>query len=801
MVVALIRRHLWTLCSAAAVVLLAVALLNPTGGPAPAPAVLVLDRSASIDAGMNAAELRWTAHATGAVVGFAADAQSLPADPAVVRARTPAGPDAEDTDIADGLRAALASTPVNGRVIVVTDGQQTAGDALSQIAAARLRGVHVDAALLGRRVVDAAVSRIAAPADVHQGDTIALTVTVDATARVPGQLTVRRDDAAKPDSQVIQMRDGETPYTLSYTATTPGWHSFTVAVHLHGDEVPQNDALSVAVHVGPPPRVAVVTAGRASAVAPILSARGARVQTLAPAALPATAAGYAALDALVLEDLPADELSPAQLAALDGAVRTGGLGVLALGGPSSYSLGGYARSPLQRILPVTSLVPGDLQRRNVALELVLDRSGSMADLSAGVPKIQMAQRAARQTLAFVAHHRDELGITDFDIAPHTLVPMQRVAPGARELAVGRRIDSLQADGGTDIYLALRSGLADILKSSAHNRHMILLTDGISQPHDYRALLQQFAAHHVSVATVALGTDVDAPLLRAIAQATGGNFYQTSDARKLPRIFIKETRLSAKPVQVRGDLSVSVAASAPAIRSLAGREIPGVTGNVITQLRPGAQADLVAHGGTATAAPALAQWQYGTGRVIAWTPGLGPPWGTAWLREPAVWNDAVRWAARADTPPPPVTVRSGAGTSLTLDLTGLGGAAAAVIPGRISTDTGTRRVSFTATSPGIYTAVTRPPLTPGIHALTLGLPGASASRLVAVPYPAEFLPPRPGAGVLGQVVTETGGRFLGPADYGAIGGGGSSPWRWPVAAALVLFAAGVAGRMLPRRRQV
>ncbi len=34
-------------------------------------------------------------------------------------------------------------------------------------------------------------------------------------------------------------------------------------------------------------------------------------------------------------------------------------------------------------------------------------------------------------------------------------------------------------------------------------------------------------------------------------------------------------------------------------------------------------------------PALAQWGYGTGRVISWTPGLGAPWAADWTPQTAM----------------------------------------------------------------------------------------------------------------------------------------------------------------------
>ena len=209
----------WHLASLGALVALLVALAGPSTGGGGHDAVLVLDRSASIDSAIDATELRWVGHAPGGrVVTYAAGAQTLPAQTTAVQRSSPRGPAAEDSDPSAGLAAAIAAAEPEGRVVVVGDGEQTAGDALDAVAAARLRHVAVDAAVLRSHLVDASVTRISAPSVVRQGDTVSLTVTLRASARVPGQLTVRRD-GGDPDSQVVQLRDGETPITLAYTAT------------------------------------------------------------------------------------------------------------------------------------------------------------------------------------------------------------------------------------------------------------------------------------------------------------------------------------------------------------------------------------------------------------------------------------------------------------------------------------------------------------------------------------------------------------------------------------------------------
>jgi uncharacterized membrane protein len=82
-------------------------------------------------------------------------------------------------------------------------------------------------------------------------------------------------------------------------------------------------------------------------------------------------------DAVMLQDIDAVEykLEP-YLPALEAYVRSGG-GIIMVGGPSAFSGGGYAGSPLERVLPVS-----------------LPRSGEPYDLRAFVPAYTPAGRAA-----------------------------------------------------------------------------------------------------------------------------------------------------------------------------------------------------------------------------------------------------------------------------------------------------------------------------------------------------------------------------------------------------------------------
>lgn len=784
-----------------ALALLAGALAQPELREAQRPTVLLLDRSASVDAAGRERERAWTAQAREEgcaapcrTVAFAGSSTLLPAGAPATRVALAPG-----TDLEQAVRLGLARVPDGGRLVVLGDGMQTTGDVLATAAEARRHQVKVDVAPLAPTRLDAAVTRLDAPPAVRAGDPLVLQAAIRSNRAGTATITLLLDGRTAA-RQRVRLRAGDTPLPLAVRAPAAGWHDYELRVALPGDAVSANDRLWAAVDVQRAPRVLLASASGRSALAGRLAAGGLTVTQRAAAALPATPAAYVTADTVVLDDVSATALGTARQSALVAAVRDGGLGLVVSGGPHSFSLGRYARSPLERALPVTSRIPGRQQRRNVALELVLDRSGSMLDLGGDVPKIDEVRAAARTAAQFTARHEDELGIVTFDATPSILVPFGRVGSAAAATAIERRIDGITADGGTNIEAALAAGLKEIERSRTPYRHIILLTDGISNPADgYTELVKRLVRERIIVSAVAVGTGAD-QRLAGIAKATGGRYHVTADARQLPRIFAAEAARTAQPVHVEGQLAVSVGAPSPIVSSLSGQPLPPVRQNVITVRRPGAQQTLLVQGRGDREDPGLSQWQYGLGRVAAWTPGVSVAWAGTWATKDAVWQDAARWAQRpvalaALTPtvtadePRQVVLDPAAATGRPLDLATVAGSLSG--PGG-----GATTLRFTQTAPSRYAAPATT-VTPGIHAFAVVAgDGAAPTRgLLAVPYAPEHRLAPAASSPLGQLAARTDGRVLDASRPDALGGSVVVLWTWLAAAALLVFLGGVFGRLL------
>jgi uncharacterized protein YegL len=796
------RRRVAIGLQVASLVLVAVALFDPSTGSPPRPTTLVLDRSLSIDPAAAKAESAWLGASSGCgedchVVQFGGGAELTGADPLP---STPGGSvEGRQSNLGGALELALARTPEGGRVVLLSDGRQTAGEPLALAAAARRRGVDLDTVALTDEPDDAAITRLQVPPALHGGDPLSLEVTVRSTFASPALLTVRRNGATV-GHQRVDLGTGDNPFLFSVRAPLhPGSYGYEVEIHSPHDSRAANNSLGATVRVGRAPRI-LVAGAPGSTAAEMMEADGFAVTAVPPAALPKAAAGYAGVDAVVLEDVSAEELGSPRAKALDAAVRGRALGLLALGGDHSFSLGKYYKSPLEDALPVKSLVPGKLQRKNVAVELVLDRSGSMINEVGGVPKIAMAQAAARGAVGFLAKHRDQLGVVTFDIAPKNLVPLTRVEAGNAE-ALEDQIDTLRADGGTNIYKGLAAGVKEIERSTAQDRHIILLTDGISEPGSYARLLPGLKKGKISVASVALGAEADFKLLKEIAAATGGNYYATENARELPKIFSKETRLNARTVRLRGRIGVSAGDPSPITGSLVGQQLPPLGGNVVTVLKPGAEAALLGQDKDHPPDPALAQWQYGAGRVATWTPGLTPESAGEWLGRPRLFQDAARWAERG-VAPPPLTPNLAPGDQRELEVapTTVGGRPIALrgLKGTLTAaGGGTTPLRFEESAAGRWTAPL-PELPGGEYEYALASRGAgSLAGKLAVPYPAEFRLGRIDTTPLGPLAAAAGGTTLGAGDAGALEGSSHHLWWLFAALALACFLVGAVLRLLGR----
>jgi len=230
--------------------------------------------------------------------------------------------------------------------------------------------------------------------------------------------------------------------------------------------------------------------------------------------------GYSAV---ILENVPAEKIGTRGMETLASWVRASGSGLMVTGGKQSYGPGGYYKSPLEPVLPVSMELRQEHRKLALAIVVALDRSGSMAvPVGGGKVKMDLANLGAAQVLDLLGP-MDEFGCLAVDTVAHTIAEL---GPVADKGPVRDRILRIQSmGGGIYVYEALAASAQMIQKANAGTKHIILFADAADaeEPGRYAALLEQTRKAGITVSVIGLGTpaDKDAELLADVARRGGG----------------------------------------------------------------------------------------------------------------------------------------------------------------------------------------------------------------------------------------------------------------------------------------
>jgi len=618
-------------------VILALADLRLTRPAEQLAVVFLLDRSESLDAPAREWQEGWVREALrqagpkdqAGVVVFGLDAvveRSVRPARGQQDERMTSVVDPQGTDLASALRLAQASFPADcsRRIVVLSDGRPTAGDALTEARLAAAHGTEVWTAIPPARAgQEVLVRSLEVPNQPTLGQPFDVRITVQSDQEATAVLSLTADEREVARREV-DLRPGPNVFLVPQRRDRPGPVRYEVRIQSRGDPHAGNNRASALALVGGRSRVLFVTAeqARPGPLPDLLRAAGMEVRVAASGALPRSAAEFAGYSGIIFSDVPALEVSESRMETLRQVVTEAGVGFAMLGGASSFGAGGWYRTPIESILPVDMDLRRNRRGAVLALALVLDKSGSMGEREGSVTRLAMAREAALAASSLLGE-QDQVGAVAFDSAARWVVPMQRhdnPAQAAAELA------SLEAGGGTDLFPALKQALEALEPLDVPLKHAIVLSDGRTEPGDFTSLAKRAHQARISLSTVAIGGDADLQFLRDLAEQTGGRSYLADQATLLPRIFTRETILASRAAFGEKAFQARLGASHPALRNLTVEGAPELRGYNLTTLRP-APARMLLRGPEDD--PLLAVGRAGLGRTAAWTSDAGHRWAASW----------------------------------------------------------------------------------------------------------------------------------------------------------------------------
>jgi hypothetical protein len=431
------------------------------------------------------------------------------------------------------------------------------------------------------------------------------------------------------------------------TAPAVGSIRYELSIDVGPDPVPENNRAVVMVGVQGAKPLLHLSPNATSAYGDLLRAGGLEVTTRKADGTGLSLAELSAYDGLLLENVTASKVGASSLGTVAAWVRETGAGLVMTGGRNSYGPGGYFRSELDPLLPVSMELRREHRKLRLAIAVALDRSGSMgAPAGLGRTKMDLANLGTVQVLDLLSDD-DELGVLAVDSSPHEIVGMARVgsvrAHRSRILGIGSQ------GGGIFVYEALQGAAGMLLGAQAGTRHIILFADAADseEPGDYVNLVGKCREAGITVSVVGLGTeaDPDAELLKDIAKRGDGRCLFTADASEIPRLFAQDTFAVARSTFVQDPTEVAATGEMATLFEQPLGSPPALGGFNLCYLRPGA--NLAVRTVDEYEAPVVAFWQAGLGRALCFT---GEADGTfsgplaKWSQVGAFHTGLVRWAS-------------------------------------------------------------------------------------------------------------------------------------------------------------
>ncbi len=195
------------------------------------------------------------------------------------------------------------------------------------------------------------------------------------------------------------------------------------------------------------------------------------------------------------------------------------------------------------------------------------------------------------------------------------------------------------DGGTQIAPALAEAFARVRNLNAVYKHIVLLTDGISEEGDSLSLSKEAAANNVTISTVGLGQDVNRAYLEKVAEYANGKSYFLNDPSGLEQILLKDVQEHTGTTAVEKPLKPVVTAKADLLEGVEMEKAPVLLGYVRFEAKPSGDQLL-----GIDKDPLFIRWQNGLGRAAVFASDAKSRWSANWVAWPGFdrfWTNVVR----------------------------------------------------------------------------------------------------------------------------------------------------------------
>ncbi|MGC8607409.1 MAG: VWA domain-containing protein [Vulcanisaeta sp.] len=176
--------------------------------------------------------------------------------------------------------------------------------------------------------------------------------------------------------------------------------------------------------------------------------------------------------------------------------------------------------------------------KTIDIVLCLDVSGSMRELSSGMPKIEIAKDAVSQYIQFLSKTNDRLAMVLFNFRADVLWGLHQVRRYWQQM--NYMLKYVYAGGGTNLANALERSREVLTRSKSNSKHVICVTDGrtVNSSMCVKEAVR-LRRNGTTISTIAIGENSDDELLMRLSKIGGGLFIKISSIHDLGKALIMD----------------------------------------------------------------------------------------------------------------------------------------------------------------------------------------------------------------------------------------------------------------------
>lgn len=593
--------------------------------------------------------------------------------------------DPQYTNLESALQRARALFPEDTakRIVVVTDGNENLGDALSEARALADAGVSIDVLPVDLPLrSEVSVEKVTLPSDVRRDQPFELRVVLNHDAPegsppLPGTLRIVRKAGERETTLAetpVELAPGKSRFSATETIDRPDFYTYEARftpADPGSDTTAQNNVGTAFTHVRGKGHVLVIEdwaePGQFDYLIDRLRRSGIQVTVQPSNQLFTSLPELQRYDSVVLANVPRSSSSAtfeddigganftdSQISMLVRNTEELGCGLVMLGGRNSFGAGGWANTELEKAMPVDFQIKSTKVVPVGALALMMHASE--------MPRGNYWQKRISIEAIKVLGARDYAGMIQWNMTDQWLWGQSKggmIPVGPNRNMMLSRVDTMTVGDMPTFGPAMQKVANSFARLDQQTnkpavKHMIIISDGDPSP-PTKATIAQFKKMEVKITTVAVGSHgiLGTKTMRDIAQATGGKYYKVQNANALPRIYQREARRVARPLVKDLDPARKpvMTTQHEIVRGIDPGSFPPLKGFVLTTVKENSLVEVVLRSpepAIEANSTVLAAWPYGLGKTVAFTSDAGHQFAsnwTSWGQYDQFFSQMIRWSMR------------------------------------------------------------------------------------------------------------------------------------------------------------